>query len=139
MYSSTSGLICRDLQSISIVISNRINNFCICSSLILGQKILYNTKQFNNVLSFYLIIPELVCHNINKSDEQDQVFLLQKCMQPEIVIYQNKIYAPTAIRLGCVHIMLQCPPCPDSIISSNINCGTYTKKALSLFVEGQEK
>lgn len=33
----------------------------------------------------------------------------------------------TAILLGCVHMMLQCPPNPDSTMSSKINCGTYIK------------
>jgi hypothetical protein len=34
---------------------------------------------------------------------------------------QVKDFVLTAILLGCVQIILQCPPCPDSIISSNMN------------------
>jgi hypothetical protein len=31
-----------------------------------------------------------------------------------------------------VQIILQCPPCPDSIISSNMNWGTYIKVNLKI-------
>lgn len=49
-------------------------------------------------------------------------------------IHQQNMQAedlvPTAILLGWVQIILHCPPCPDSIISSNMNCGTYSKVSL---------
>lgn len=41
----------------------------------------------------------------------------------------------TAILLGCVHMMLQYPPHPDSIMSSNINWGTYNKGHLNAHKE----
>jgi hypothetical protein len=45
---------------------------------------------------------------------------------------QVEDFVLTAILLGCVQIILQCPPCPDSIISSNMNWGTYIKVNLKI-------
>lgn len=46
-------------------------------------------------------------------------------MQSDMHYINVKKFIPTAILLGCVHMMLHCPPNPDSTISSKINCGTY--------------